>query len=156
VGFKVVSLYCLARRFPCFSLDDHPQAPVVLFPCSLSQGFQKATMEIALFVLSLLICSLTPRCIARGGVLHDRSLSAVARDESCIARDKSCKARDASSMARDESRMARNESCMAGNYCWPDTSIHRGVHKHLHLYSYIYGLVPLLHNLQSSFSIITI
>jgi len=94
-------------------MDGHPQATVVLFPCSLSQGFKEATMGITLFVSSLLICFLAPRCIARGGVLHDRPLSSVARDESRMARDES-------RMARDESRMARDESCMAGDYCRPD------------------------------------
>jgi len=68
-------------------------------------------------------------------LLHDRSLSSV---------------------ARDESRMTRDESRMAGDYCRPDKSIHRCVRTHSHLYSYIYGLVALLDNIQSSFSIITI
>jgi hypothetical protein len=36
-----------ARGFPCLSMDGHPQAMVVLFPCLLAtQGFQEATMEI--------------------------------------------------------------------------------------------------------------
>jgi hypothetical protein len=39
-----------ARGFPCFSIDGHPQATVVHFPCSLSQGFKEATMGITLFV----------------------------------------------------------------------------------------------------------
>jgi hypothetical protein len=65
-------------------------------------------------------------------------------------------ASDESHMARDESRMARDESHMAGNYCRPDKSIHRCVRTHSHLYSYIYGLVALLDNIQSSFSSITI
>jgi len=38
----------------------------------------------------------------------------------------------------------------------PDKSIHRCVRKHSHLYSYIYGLVALLDNIQSSFSSIAI
>jgi len=67
--------------------------------------------------------------------LHDRSLSSV---------------------ARDESRMARDESRMTGDYCRPEESIHRCVCMHSHLYSYMYGLVALLDNIQSSFSIITI
>jgi len=46
----VVSLFFWARGFPCLSMDGHPQATVVLFPCSLSQGFQEATMRITLFV----------------------------------------------------------------------------------------------------------
>jgi len=71
-------------------------------------------------------------------VLHDRSLSSVARDES--------------RMARDESRMARGEPRMTGDYCRPEESIHRCVRTHSHLYSYIYGLVALLDNIQSSFS----
>ena len=53
-------------------MDGHPQATVVLFPCSLSQGFKEATMGITLFHLFHLFLAL--RCIARGGVLHDRSL----------------------------------------------------------------------------------
>jgi len=56
-----------ARGFPCFSMDGHPQATVVLFPCSLSQGFMEATMGITLFVSSLRICFLAPRSVARGG-----------------------------------------------------------------------------------------
>jgi hypothetical protein len=78
-------------------------------------------------------------------LLHDRPLSSVARDESRMARDES-------RMARDESRMTRDESRMAGDYCRPDKSIHRCVRTHSHLYSYIYGLVALLDNIQSSFS----
>jgi hypothetical protein len=105
-------------------MDGHPQATVLLFPCSLSQGFKEVTMGITVFVLSLLIRFLAPQCIARGGVLHDRSLSSVARDES--------------RMARDESRMARDESRMAGDYCGPEKSIHTCVRTHSHLYSYIY------------------
>jgi hypothetical protein len=71
-------------------------------------------------------------------VLHDRSLSSVARDES--------------RMARDESRMAGGEPRMTGDYCRPEESIHRCVCTHSHLYSYIYGLVALLDNIQSTFS----
>jgi len=100
------------------------------------------TLFVCLFVSSLLICFLAPRCIARGGVLRDRSLSSVARDES--------------RMAGDEPRMARDESRMAGDYCRPDMSIHRCVCTHSRLYSYIYGLMALLDNIQSSFSSITI
>jgi len=75
-------------------------------------------------------------------LLHDRSLSSEATDESC--------------MARDESHMARDEPRMTGDYCGPEESIHRCVRTHSHLYSYIYGLVALLDNIQSSFSSITI
>ena len=114
------------------------------------------TLFVCLFVSSLLICFLAPRCIARGGVLHNRSLSSVARDESGMATDASCMARDESRMARAESCMARDESRMAGDYCRPDKSIYRCVRTHSHLYSYIYGLVALLDNIQSSFSSITI
>jgi len=49
VGFKVVSLFFWARGFLCFFMDGHPQATVVLFPCSLSQDFKEATMGITLF-----------------------------------------------------------------------------------------------------------
>jgi len=73
-----------------------------------------------------------------------------------MARDESRMARDESRMARGESRMARDESHIARDYCRPDKSIHRCVRTHSHLYSYIYGLVALLDNIQSSFSSITI
>ena len=92
------------------------------------------TLFVCLFHLFLSVF-LAPRCTARGGVLHDRSLSSV---------------------ARDESRMARDELRMTGDYCRPEESIHRCVRTHSHLYSYIYGLVALLDYIQSSFSIITI
>ena len=65
------------------------------------------------------------------GLLHDRSLSSV---------------------ARDESRMAGGEPRMTGDCCRPEKSIHRCVRTHSHLYSYIYGLVALLDNIQSIFS----
>ena len=54
-GFKVVSLFFWASGFPCLSGDGHPQATVVLFPCSLSQCFKEATMGITLFVC-LFVC----------------------------------------------------------------------------------------------------
>jgi len=41
---------------------------------------------------------------------------------------------------------------MTGDCCRPEESIHRCVRTHSHLYSYIYGLVALLDNIQSSFS----
>jgi hypothetical protein len=88
------------------------------------------TLFVCLFVSSLLICFLAPPCIARGGVLHDRSLCSVARDES--------------RMARDESRMTRDEPCMTRDYCRPEESTHRCVCMHSHLYSCIFGLVALL------------
>jgi len=49
-----------ARGFPCFSMDGHPQATVVLFPCSVSQGFKEATMGITSFVF--FICSYLFSC----------------------------------------------------------------------------------------------
>jgi len=51
--------------------------------------------------------------------------------------------------------MAGDDSRMTGG-CGPEGSIHRCVRTHSHLYSYIYGLVALLDNIQSSFSSITI
>jgi len=63
-------------------MDGHPQATVVLFPCSLSQGFKEATMGITLFYLFHLFLAL--RCIARGGVLH---IQVSAGDESRMAGD---------------------------------------------------------------------
>jgi len=73
-----------------------------------------------------------------GFLLHDRSLSFVAGDES--------------RMAGGESRMDGGEPRMTGDCCRPEGSIHRCVRTHSHLYSYIYGLVALLDNIQSSFS----
>jgi len=52
--------------------------------------------------------------------------------------------------------MAGDDSRMTGDCCRPEGSIHRCVRTHSHLYSYIYGLVALLDNIQSSFSSITI
>jgi hypothetical protein len=75
-------------------------------------------------------------------LLHDRSLSSAARDESCMASDESC-------MARDKPRMT-------GDYCRPEASIHRCVRTYSHLYSYIYDLVALLDYIQSGFPSITI
>jgi len=49
---------------------------------------------VCLFVSSLLICVLAPWSLARGGVLHDTSLSSVAREESRMAKDESRMARD--------------------------------------------------------------
>jgi len=59
-------------------------------------------------------------------------------------------------MGGDDSRMAGGESRMTGDCCRPEGPIHRCVHTHSHLYSYIYGLVTLFDNIQSSFSSITI
>jgi len=67
-------------------------------------------------------------------LLHDRSLSSVARDES--------------RMAGGEPRMAGGEPRMTGDYCRPEESIHRCVRTHSYLYSSIYGLVALLDNIQ--------
>jgi len=63
---------------------------------------------------------------------------------------------DDSCMAGGESRMVGGESRMTGDCCRPEGSIHRCVRTHSHLYSYIYRLVALLDNIQSSFSSITI
>jgi len=63
---------------------------------------------------------------------------------------------DESRMAGGESRMAGGEPRMTGDCCRPEGSIHRCVRTHSHLYSYIYGVVALSDNIQSSFSSITI
>jgi len=68
--------------FVCFFMDGHPQATVVLFPCSLSQGFKEAAMGITLFHLFHLFVAL--RFIARGGVLHTQVSTG---DESHMAGD---------------------------------------------------------------------
>ena len=61
-------------------MDGHPQATVVLFPCSLlKQGFKKATMRITSCASSLFVCLfLTPWSLARGAVLH-KLISALIR-----------------------------------------------------------------------------
>jgi len=59
-------------------------------------------------------------------------------------------------VAGDDSCMAGGESRMTGDCSRPEGSIHRCERMHSHLYSYIYGLVALLDNIQSSFSSITI
>jgi hypothetical protein len=49
-------------------MDGHPQATVVLFPCSLAtQGFKEATMGITCLFICLLFVFLAPRSVARGG-----------------------------------------------------------------------------------------
>jgi hypothetical protein len=135
VGLKVVSLFFWTCRFPCLSMDSHPQAKIVRFSYSVLHRFKEATIGINLFVVSLRIWFLAPQCLARGGVLHDRSLSAV---------------------TRDESRMARDEPRMTVDCRQPEEYIHRCVHMHSHVYSYLYGLVALLDYIQLSFSNITI
>jgi len=59
VGLKVVSPFFWARGFPCLSMDSHPQAMVVLLPCSLAtQGLKEATMGITVcLLLCLFSCS---------------------------------------------------------------------------------------------------
>jgi len=117
--------------------------------------WESLCLFVCLFHLFLSVF-LAPWCIARGGVLHDWSLSSMARDESRMARDESRMARDESRMARDQSGMARDEPCMTGDYCQPEESVHRCVRTHSHLYSYIYDLVALSAYIQSNLSIITI
>jgi hypothetical protein len=50
-------------------MDGHPQATVVLFPCSLiTQGVKEATMGITVcLLLCLVVCFLAPQSVARGG-----------------------------------------------------------------------------------------
>jgi hypothetical protein len=52
-----------AHRFPCLSIDGHPHAVVVLFPCSLSQSVKEATMGITI----CLFVFLALQSVARGG-----------------------------------------------------------------------------------------
>jgi len=56
----------------------------------------------------------------------------------------------------DDSHMAGGEFDMTGDCCWPEGSIRRGAHMHSRFYSYVSGLVALLHNIPSSFSSIAI
>jgi hypothetical protein len=68
-----------ARGFPRLAMDGHPQATVVLFPCSLSQDFKDATMGISSCALCLLVCLfvlfLAPQSIASGRSLAYTGLS---------------------------------------------------------------------------------
>ena len=59
----------LAHGFLCLSMDGHPQAMVLLFPCSQAmQGFKEVTMEVTACLLRcLFVCFLAPRSVARGG-----------------------------------------------------------------------------------------
>ena len=82
VRFKVVSLLFWALRILCLFIDGHPPARVILFPHSLLQRFQEATMGITLFYLFHLFLALW--WIATGGVLH---IWILAGDESCMAGD---------------------------------------------------------------------
>jgi len=63
-------------------MDGHPQAMVVLFPCSHFQGIMEATMGIIQFYLFHLFLALW--CKAGGGVLH---IQDSAGDESRMAGD---------------------------------------------------------------------
>jgi len=115
-------------------MDGHPQATVVLFPFSLSQSFKKATLGITLFVclFHLFLVVILLQCITRGGALHDRSQSSVARDESRTAGAEPRIAGGEPCMSRGEPRMARGEPHMTGDYCLPEQSIHRCVRTHSH------------------------
>jgi len=153
VGFKVVSLFIWAHGFLWHYMDGHPQASVVLFPCSLSQGFKEATMGIT-FLYHLFLSIFLLHSVKQEGeygmidlyflwpemrlIWHDGSLSSVARDEAHMARDESC--------------ITGGEADMTRDYCQPEESIHRCVRTHSHLYSYMYGLLALIDNIQSIFS----
>jgi hypothetical protein len=68
---KVVSLVFWNTDFFVY-MDGHPQATVVLFPCSLlKQGFKEATMGItscaSCFVCLFVCLFLAPQSVARGG-----------------------------------------------------------------------------------------
>jgi len=102
-------------------MDGHPQATVVLFPCSLvTQGFKEATMGIILFVCS---CS-TKRskrgecCIYRSQ--PEMSLTWPETEMSCMAgAEKSCMAgAEVSRMPGDSDVLyGRRRSCLV----WPET-----------------------------------
>jgi hypothetical protein len=85
--------------------------------------------------------------IGTSQILADICALPADMDETILLHDRSL-----SSAARDESRMAGGEPRMTGDCCRPERSINRCVRTHSHLYSYIYGLVALLDNIQSSFS----
>jgi len=64
--FKVI-LFFGNRDFFVY-MDGHPQATVVLFPCSLAtQGFKEATMGITCVFICLLFVFLAPQSVAKGG-----------------------------------------------------------------------------------------
>jgi len=86
VGLKVVSLFFWERRFSCFygwpssrNSSTHSLLTLAGFP-----GGYYGNHFVRLFHL-FLFCFLAPLCIAKGGVLHDRPLASVARDESHMA-----------------------------------------------------------------------
>jgi len=86
VVFNLVLLFFWAGGFWGVSIDGHPQAMVLLFRCSLSQGFKYASIGIALFYLFHLFHAL--QCITRGGVLH---IQVSARNESHMGGDRGVK-----------------------------------------------------------------
>jgi hypothetical protein len=46
--FMVDVTFLFCTRISFFSMDGHPEAPVVLFPCSVSQGLKEASLGITL------------------------------------------------------------------------------------------------------------
>jgi len=125
----------LLDRWISLFMDGHPQATVVLFPCSLSQGFKKATMGITLFYLFHLFLAL--RWVARGWVLH---IQVSAGDESRRAGDRGVVyGRRRRCLVWLETEM----SCMTGD---GDVSYHRrwlltltqadGIQPYLHFHIY--------------------
>ena len=90
--------------------------------------------------------------IRRTRVEHARSGRAAEVERKIRADERYCMIGLCHLMAGDDSRMAGGESRMTGDCCRPERSIHRCVRTHSRLYSYIYGLVALLDNIQLSFS----
>jgi len=75
-------------------MDGHSQATAVLFPCSLSQGFQEAVIRITLFYSVHFALFLALRCITRGGSIgytgysrRRRCLVQLVTEMSCMAGD---------------------------------------------------------------------
>jgi len=64
-----------ARGFLRFLMDGHLHAMAVLFPCSLSPGFQEAVMRITLFHSFHFVLFLALWCITRGGSIGFTGLS---------------------------------------------------------------------------------
>jgi len=97
IGCKLVVNWILWEyRFLCLYIDGHPQAIVVLFPCSLAmQGFKKAIMGIICCLFFLL-----HGAYQEGGVLH---IQVAAGDEPRMAGAEIC------CMAGED------VSCMAGD-----------------------------------------
>jgi hypothetical protein len=94
-------------------MDGHPPATAVLCPCSLSQRFKEAVMNITLFHSFQFVLFLALRCITRGGSIAFTGLS---RRWGCLVQleaEMSCTVRDRDVLP------SRRRSCLV----WPETKM---------------------------------